>query len=238
MTQPPWQQPNEQPQYGQPQYGQPQYGQPPYAEPQYGQPPYGGSGSYPPAKQGNGFAIAGIILAVFAPILGLIFSIIGLVKSGARAGAGKGLSIAGIVLSVVVGVGGTIVVVNALAHSTAADPGCIRAEGAARQMNSTISADGAAISRDAGNPSALRTDLQKFQTDMQSLQSQLSSAQGQARHQVVTTRIGTLNSDISTLSADLQALENGDVSQASQMDALATKLQHDGDALDSTCSTL
>src|SRR5215475_71517 len=99
MSQPPWQQPDEQPQSGQPQYGQPQYGQPPYAQPQYGQPdygqpPYGGSGSYPPVKQGNGYATAGIILAIFVPILGLIYSIIGLSKSKTRAGAGKGVSIA------------------------------------------------------------------------------------------------------------------------------------------------
>jgi hypothetical protein len=99
-----------------------------------GQPPYGQQQPYyypPPVKQGNGFAVAGVILAIFAPLLGLIFSIIGLAKSGARAGAGKVLSIVGIILSVVVGVGATIVVVtlvNHVASSTAADPGCISAE--------------------------------------------------------------------------------------------------------------
>jgi hypothetical protein len=248
MSQPPGQHPDEQsqhgppqygpPQYGQPQYGQPQYGQPQYGQPQYGQPQYGGGGNYPsPLKQGNGYATAGIILAIFAPVLGLIFSIIGLVKSKARAGAGKGMSIAGIALSLVVCVVAGISLAN-IAQSTAADPGCIRAEDAAGQMNTTLDADGAAISRDAGNPSALRTDLRKTQTDLQSLQQQLSGAQGQAMHQVVTSRIGTLTSDVSTLSADLQAIENGDTSQASQMNALATKLRRDGDALDSTCSTL
>src|SRR5215467_1451120 len=186
MTQPPWQQPNEQPQYGQPQYGQPQYGQPPYAEPQYAHPPYGGSGSYPPAKQGNGFAIAGIILAIFVPLLGLIFSIIGLVKSGARAGAGKALSIVGIVLSLVVGAGAAIavaLVANSVVHSTAADPGCITAEHDATQMGSTINADGTALTQDEHNASAFQSDLQKFQSDMQSLQGQLSSALAKAQHQ-------------------------------------------------------
>jgi hypothetical protein len=236
MTQPPWQQPYEQPQ--QP-YGQQQQ---PYGQPQqpYGQPPYGG-GYPPPVKQGNGFAVAGIILAIFVPILGLIFSIIGLVQSKARAGAGKALSIVGIVLSVIVGGGAAIaiaVLANNVANSTAADPGCISAESDSARMNSTLTADGNAINRDQNNPTAVRGDLQKFQTDMQALRGQLSSAQAEARHQSVKTRIAALTGDISALSTSLQAIMNGDVSQASQVTSIANKLQSDGNALVSTCSTL
>jgi septal ring factor EnvC (AmiA/AmiB activator) len=214
MTQPPWQ----------PQYGQQQ----PYYYP-------------PPVKQGNGFAVAGIILAIFVPLLGLIFSIIGLAKSGARAGAGKALSIVGIVLSLVVGTAATFVaitLVNHVANSTAADPGCISAERAATQMGKTITADGTAISRDASNPSAVQADLQKFTTDMHSLQGSLTSAQAEAKHQSVKTQIAALTSDINTLNASLQAIERGDTSQANAMIAAANKLQNDGNTLDSTCSTL
>ena len=192
-------------------------------------------------KRGNGFAVAGLVLAIFAPLLGLIFSIIGLAKSRTRAGAGKALSIVGIVLSLVVGAGATIVVVklaNNVAHSTAADPGCISAENDSRQMGTTLSADDAAITRDSNNPSAVRTDLQKFLTDMQSLQGRLSSAQAQAQHQSVKTRIAALASDIGTLDSSLQALEHGDTSQASQLATAATNLQSAGNALDSTCSSL
>lgn len=69
-----------------------------------------------PAKRSNGLAIAGFVLALlgaltsfiplvnifggFLAFLGLIFGIIGLIKSRSR-GAGKGLSIAAIVLAVV-----------------------------------------------------------------------------------------------------------------------------------------
>lgn len=216
-------------------------GQQPYGQPQYQQPQYGGGYYPPPVKQGNGFAVAGVILAIFVPLLGLIFSIIGLVKSGARAGAGKALSIVGIVLSIVIGAGASIAValaVNSVAHSTAADPGCISAERAAGQMGSTLNADGTALTADENNPSAAQTDLQKFQTDMQSLQAQLSSAHAQAQHQVVKTKIAALTGDISALDASLQAIEHGDTSAASQMNTIASKLQSDGDALDSTCSTL
>lgn len=48
----------------------------------------------------NGFAIAGFILAFFGGILGLIFSIIGLVKAR-NEGSPKGLAIAGIIISII-----------------------------------------------------------------------------------------------------------------------------------------
>ena len=52
-------------------------------------------------KKTNGFAIAGLVCALLVgPILGLIFSIIGLVKSKTT-NSGKGLSIAGIIISII-----------------------------------------------------------------------------------------------------------------------------------------
>ncbi len=63
----------------------------------------------PPVQQGtngtssnqtNGFAIAGFVLAFFMPLIGLVLSIVGLVKSKKDfGGSGKGLAIAGIVIS-------------------------------------------------------------------------------------------------------------------------------------------
>lgn len=52
-----------------------------------------------PAPRTNGFAVAGLILAFFSPLLGLIFSCIGLSKAR-EYGSGKGLAIAGIVVSI------------------------------------------------------------------------------------------------------------------------------------------
>lgn len=48
--------------------------------------------------QSNGMAIAGFILSFFIPLLGLIFSILGLKKSK-ETNTGKGLSTAGIIIS-------------------------------------------------------------------------------------------------------------------------------------------
>lgn len=66
-----------------------------YYAPQNGyRPPQETSGS-------NGMAIAGFVCSFFVPILGLIFSIIGLNRSKNMFGKGKGLAVAGIVVSVV-----------------------------------------------------------------------------------------------------------------------------------------
>ena len=57
-------------------------------------------------KQANGFAIAGFVLSLISllccgttSVLGLVFSIIGLVNANKQNGEGKGLAIAGIVIS-------------------------------------------------------------------------------------------------------------------------------------------
>jgi hypothetical protein len=242
MVQPPTGNEPEQPPYG----GQPPpydpaqspYAQPYGNQPPYGQPPYGAGGYYPPPpKQGNGFAIAGIILAILVPILGLIFSIIGLTKSKARAGAGKALSIAGIIVSVLV-MGGGATLVAVLANSTAADPGCISAESAAHRITNTFNADAAAMTRDESNAPALRTDLNHFLNDVTTLQGEMTTAESQATHQSVKSQIAAVNSDLTTFSSSLQAIAQGDVSQVSQMESAASKVQNDGNALDSTCSSL
>jgi len=53
-------------------------------------------------QKSNGSATAGFVLSFFIPLLGIIFSIIGLTKAK-DSGKGKGLAIAGIIISVFVG---------------------------------------------------------------------------------------------------------------------------------------
>ena len=235
--QPPYGQPPQEPPYGQqsqpPPYGQPPYDQPPFGQqPPYGQPPYGQS-----VNRRNGFAVAGIVLAILVWPLGLIFSVLGLVKSKARAGGGRVLSIVGIIVALLVGAGSIGVVVVA-ARSPAADPGCIAAENDARALTSKITADDNAISRDQGNASAERTDIHRFITDMQTLQSQLNAAQAEAHHQSVQAKIGAMSTDLGIVVSDLQAIQRGDASKVSQLDAAAGRLQGDGSAIDSICSSL
>ncbi|MBO0835888.1 MAG: hypothetical protein J2P28_10265 [Actinobacteria bacterium] len=147
----------------------------------------------------------------------------------------------GIILSLAAGAAYTVVIAKVgsnVAHSTAADPGCISAERASRQMNTALNADGAKLSQDSNNPTAAKTDMQTFLTDMQSLNDQLSSAHAQAQHDSVKTQIAALSGDISTFNSDLQAIAGGDTSRASQIQTDASKLQSDANALDKTCTTL
>ncbi|MDF8266059.1 DUF4190 domain-containing protein [Luteipulveratus flavus] len=114
MTQPPSWGPPPGPQHPTDPYstpsGPPANGPAPQSGP-YGRPPaaptYGGAyapyGPYAPqAPQGtNGFAIAGFVLGLIGGcLLGLIFSIIGLVQIKKRGGRGRGLAIAGLCLSI------------------------------------------------------------------------------------------------------------------------------------------
>jgi hypothetical protein len=188
-------------------------------------------------KRGDGFAISGIILAIFFPILGLIFSIIGLTKSKARAGAGKTLSIVGIVVSLLVGSGATVLAVAIVSRLSAEDPGCITAESDLLHMDNRLIADKAALSRDQNNPSAEQTDKQHILTDMQSLQRQLTTAVPQAKHQSVKAELLAMISDINTYTSSWQAAENGDTSQINKMTNAAYNLESDGHALDTTCSS-
>jgi|SRR5579883_1800503 thiol:disulfide interchange protein len=84
--------------YAQPAYGQPAYGQQVYvAQPQYVAVPVNDPGSGQ-ALAGMILGIAGLFLSFFGlvPLLGLIFSIIGM-----RSVTRKGMAIAGLVMSII-----------------------------------------------------------------------------------------------------------------------------------------
>ena len=61
-----------------------------------------------PAPRTNGFSIAGLILSFFSPLLGLIFSLIGLFKSR-QYHSGRVLAIVGIIVSIATFIFNTIV---------------------------------------------------------------------------------------------------------------------------------
>jgi hypothetical protein len=118
------------------------------------------------------------------------------------------------------------------------DAGCVAAENDARSLTSTITADDNAISRDQGNTSAEQADIRKFITDLRALQSELDAAQAEARYRLVKAAIGVMSSDLGIVVSDLQAVQRGDTSKVSQLDAAAGRLQGDGSAIDSVCSKL
>ncbi|MFE0464114.1 hypothetical protein ACFW1A_33150 [Kitasatospora sp. NPDC058965] len=196
--------PNEAPQqpYGAPQQG---YGVPP-------QQPYGYPAPQPTGS--NGFAIAGLILAFLFFPLGLIFSIIGLVKSKS-AGKGKVPAIIGLIVSLLA-TAGTIAGI-ALAVSTvskALDSGCVSA-------TSTVTTYSDKMSADAGSPDALKADF-KNATD------ELNAAAAKAGN-------AAAKSAISALAGDYQQLYT-DVSTGTAPSAdLQSKLETDGQKVDTAC---
>ena len=72
---------------------------PPSPNPHLPPPPPNYGSSLPTQNKGNGIAIAGLILAFFIPLLGLIFSLIGLKQSKKIGGAGRGIALAGLIIS-------------------------------------------------------------------------------------------------------------------------------------------
>lgn len=67
----------------------------------------------------NTLSIIGLITAFFAPLIGLILSIIGLVQINKRGEKGKGLAISGIVASVVIGLAQLVIFIAIIAAMTA-----------------------------------------------------------------------------------------------------------------------
>lgn len=216
---------------------QPQYGaQPPYGgQPGYGAPvgPGGYGGYAPPQDQKNGFAVAGLIL-FFTAVLGLIFSIIGLVKSGKIGGKGRALAIAGLVLSILAGIGWGVVVVKA-ANSTVLDPGCNSMRNSFNSLISKLQTDVTKMSTDGSDQTAMQADVASFTADIQTMKTDLDDALAKAQHQTVKDKLQATDDDVTTVLTGLKAAESGDVSQLSATEAAANRLKTDGDAVDSVC---
>ena len=164
-----------------------------------------------PAKVGNGFAVAGFITGLLPlPLFGLIFSVIGLVKS-TKVSKGKILSILGIVLSLAwIGVGayvGPHVV-------KAADPGCR----VATKLNNDY--PDSKVQADSSDPAKLGADLQAIYAGLTDAAKKAKNADAKAALETYATDYGTF----------LQAAAQG------QQDAtLVAKLNADDDKANAAC---
>jgi hypothetical protein len=188
-----------------------------------------------PAKPTNGIALAGAITS-FVPVVGLVLSIIGAVRSRALGGAGKTAGTVGIVLSLLF-TGGWGFLGYKLGNSTLADPGCISAEAHARALDSTLSSDEATLKADSGSGDTdqVHSDWQKLISDMSSGQADLEADAAKARHASVRDAIEKLNTDISTFVSEGQQYLAGDDSAPDSMVQTAEAMETDGDAVDSIC---
>jgi hypothetical protein len=223
----------QQPQYDPNYPQQPQFG----TDPSMGIPgPYGYPGM-PPAKQSNGLALAGAITS-FVPIVGLVLSIIGRVRSKALGGAGKTAGTIGIVLSILFTAGAGLGVYE-LANSTALDPGCLSAEAGMSKVDGSIDADDQALSsaEQAQNKAQFTAASNKFIADVQTAENTLNHAETLATHANVKAAIAKASSDLKSVVTEFQEVESGtgDSGAASALQTTATNLESDGAALDNLC---
>lgn len=172
-----------------------------------------------------------VLAFVFFP-LGLLFSVIGLVKSKARGGSGKILSIVGIVLSLIAAV--PVVIVTAELFGPTADPGCVAQNEALPAANDPLSAAEDAMIRDEGTP-AERADAQRILSDAEALRSELNIAAAKARKQSVRTAIGMMISDVDRMMSGARAVQQGDDHAINQvLNAHTAVIKADG-SLTSIC---
>jgi hypothetical protein len=165
----------------------------------------------PPAKRTNGWAIASLIFGIIGGIpLGLIFGIVGLVKSGAYR-SGKVLSIIGIVLS--------LAWIAPVAYVTphiikASDPGCVAAEANVKQINDKLTAD-------QNNPEA-------FVADVQNMIKQLTDAAAKSKN-------AKARDAMTRTAADFQELLDGVRAGKAPSADLSARVEADGNAVDKEC---
>jgi hypothetical protein len=175
--------------------GQPQY-------PNFQAPP-------PPPQQGtSGLAIAGLIFAFVAPLIGFILSLIAIFKTGPGKAKGRGLAVAGTIIGglFTIGIIGIIVAAGLfVSNSTVADPGCVAGK--------------AAIIKGAE-----KVDAASLQTTVD----ELKAAAGKAKHDEVRDAMNTMADDYSQL---LNAIKTGDMP-----DNLESKITTDVNKVDSLCT--
>jgi hypothetical protein len=169
----------------------------------------------PPAKAGtNGVAVAGFVLAFLIAPIGLILSIIGLIKARRPGQKGKGLAIGGIVVALLLSIGGGVAVaVAANKVSTLVDPGCTTGKAAILDNSSKIS---------GSDPAGVKSGLQATVDG-------LTSAASQAKHDNVRAAMTALRDDYQKL---IDAINKG-----TQPDAgLQDKINTDANAIDALCT--
>lgn len=178
---------------------------------------YGEEPPFVPAKRRNPFALVGAVLSV-VPLVGLVLSVVGFVRSRTRGGVGRTLALVGIVLSVFFG--GAEMYVGATAPLF--DAGCQGAKSSASRLQAIEASPG-------GNAAVLANEMSSIRTD-------LDAAAGEAGNAQVRTKLQSVADDVRMVGGDLMAMQqSGDTSRLLGDE---TKLETDGAAAESYCHSL
>ena len=187
------------------------YGAPEGQQP-YGQQPYGQQIFQAPQNT-SGIAIAALC-TFWVPVVGLVLSIVGMVKTGAGKARGRGLAIAALVLSIVFTVVYGLVAVAIGSKTSALDPGCTGGKTAIVDGSKKLIADTA-------SPDTVKADLQ-------TMIDQLNAAVAESKRSDVKAAMQAMSDDYSSA---LQGMSAGGLDPG-----LLTKINTDAQQVNHLCT--
>jgi hypothetical protein len=182
---------------------------PPVAPYGYGQPPVA-----PPAPGSNGFSIAAIILAFVVSPLGIVFSILGIVRAGKVGGKGRILSIIALVISLL-----GSVLWGAFAYGVTRG---VKQVVTCNQTERQIEDLSTRFQADSSDPAAYKKDLQDVINILNTSADKVSDSKSAA--------------DMRRAAADFQELLNDVNNGTEPSSTLGKRLTTDGAAVDKDCS--
>lgn len=189
----------------------------------------------------NPFAVIGAVMSFF-PVVGLVFSIIGLGKAKLIGGIGRGVATLGVVLSLIFIPGWCVAGYFAYraVNATAADPACVAAEGDYLTYSRTLDSDAAAMAKTTYGTRQFTNAVKTYESDFQVLIGKLQVDSDRAENADVHTAIVSLIADLQQLKTVMGDLASGDFSAAGRLGDVSTltgKLFDDYEQTQSVCQS-
>ena len=184
--------------------------------PPYGMPTMTDHTGIPPQPLGfSGLAISAIC-TFWLPLVGLVLSIVAVVKTGADKKRGRALAIVALVLSVLVSIGYGLVGAAIASKTSAIDPGCVNGKTAIIDGSKKLDGD-----QGSGSPEVVKTDLQ-------SIIDKLDKAVADSHRSDVKSAMQAMSGDYTAL---LQGINDGNLDPN-----LQNKISADAGQVDHLCT--
>lgn len=148
--------------------------------------PYG----YPTPRPTVTSAVAIVALCLFwVPVVGLVLSIIGMVKTAKGKARGRGLAITALVLSILVTAATAVAAAAVASKPSALDPGCTRGKTAVLEQSKQIDAD------------SRKGDTKAVQSDLTTLIDDLAKAASESKRADVRSTVQAVHDDYAAIAA-------------------------------------
>lgn len=191
-----------------------------------------------PSARGNPAAVAGAALSVI-PLLGMVFSVLGLTRAQGLGGAGRTVATVGLVFSVVLTVGeGVAAYELGRPASSIADPACVATRAEVDDVQVRLLDDVSALSaaQAASDSTASAAAEGALVTDLRAVKSSLDDGAGRSTHADVRVGIETFDADLGTLISAVRQIASGGRSAQGELQAAEVRLRADGQSIDVLCA--